>query len=294
MNIPDGAVVVGYDGSEHAQAALEWAAAAADRSGRTLVVLNAADQINYAYDHAVGLWTPESARAAAAQIAERGVEQARAKHPDLEIQPATSLVSGALALEEASTRASVVVLGTRGRGRVLGTLLGSTAFAVTTHARCPVVVVTRAEPPLPGPDHGIVVGVDGSDGAMHAVDVAVDLAVEAGAPLTVVAAWEVPPPDPYGPPAGFGRHADATTARERQAEAAAEEAVARVREKAPDVVVDSSVVEGRPETVLAGAASRAALLVVGARGRGDLKALLLGSTSRAVLHHAPCPVYVVH
>ncbi|HLS39376.1 MAG TPA: universal stress protein [Ornithinicoccus sp.] len=295
MNIPDGAVVVGYDGSEHGQAALDWAAAYAASVGRVLVVLNAADQISYAYDHAIGLWTPESAHAAAAQVAELGVERARAEYPDLDVRAAASLTSGALALEEASATASLVVVGTRGRGRVLGTLLGSTAFAVSTHAKCPVVVVTRAGSPMPGPEHGIVVGVDGSEFAMHAVDAAIGLASEADAPLSVVAAWEVPPPDPYGhPPTGFDRYADAVAAREKQATVAAERAVAHVKEKAPGLTVRSSVVEGRAETVLAGAASQAALLVVGARGRGDLKALLLGSTSRAVLQHAPCPVYVVH
>lgn len=292
MNIPTGAVVVGYDGSEHAQAALDWAAAAADRAGRPLVVLNAADQISYAYDHAVGLWTPEAAHQAAAMIAQRGVEQALKEHPDLSVTTATSLASGALALEEASTRASLVVVGTRGRGRVLGTLLGSTAFAVTTHAVCPVVVVTHVSAP-PGPERGVVVGVDGSESAMHAVEAAVDVALEAGAPLTVVAAWEAPPPDPWGPPAGFERLADATSAREKVAVSAVEAAVDHARDRAPDLAVDSAVIEGRPETVLAGAATQAGLLVVGARGRGDLKALLLGSTSRAVLHHAPCPVYVV-
>src|SRR5690606_24825685 len=118
------------------------AAEAADRSGRTLVVLNGADQINYAHDYAIGLWTPEAAHEAAGMIAERGVDQVLAGYPDLEVRTATSLASGALALEEASARASLVVVGTRGRGRVLGSLLGSTAFAVSTHAQCPVVVVT--------------------------------------------------------------------------------------------------------------------------------------------------------
>jgi nucleotide-binding universal stress UspA family protein len=294
MNIPTGAIVVGFDGSEHAEAALGWAAAAADRSDRLLVVLNAADQITYAHDHSVGLWTPEAAHEASAMIAERGVEQALKEYPDLQVRTATSLVSGALALEEASTKASLIVLGTRGRGRIMGSLLGSTAFAVSTHSRCPVVVVTHAAVPAPGPEHGVVVGVDGSDGAMQAVDAAADLAVEAGARLTVVAAWEAAPPDPWGPPAGYARREDATAAREKVAVTAVEQAVDRVRDRAPDLQVESAVVEGRPETVLAGAAVNAGLLVVGARGRGDLKSLLLGSTSRAVLHDSPCPVYVAH
>jgi nucleotide-binding universal stress UspA family protein len=64
-------------------------------------------------------------------------------------------------------------------------------------------------------------------------------------------------------------------------------------EKYPDVHVDRVVTEGRPAHSVLRAAVDAQLVVVGSRGRGGFAGLLLGSTSHALLHHAPCPVVVV-
>ncbi|MEO3781042.1 universal stress protein [Micromonospora sp. B11E3] len=57
--------------------------------------------------------------------------------------------------------------------------------------------------------------------------------------------------------------------------------------------IEHRTVPGRPAAALLDAACDAQLLVVGARGRGGFTGLLLGSTSHAVLHHAPCPVAIV-
>jgi nucleotide-binding universal stress UspA family protein len=51
---------------------------------------------------------------------------------------------------------------------------------------------------------------------------------------------------------------------------------------------------GGPRPALLDAAHRAQMLVVGARGLGGVRGMMLGSVSHAVLHHAPCPVAVVH
>ena len=56
---------------------------------------------------------------------------------------------------------------------------------------------------------------------------------------------------------------------------------------------DGEIVEGPAAVVLLHAATGADLIVVGNRGRGEIKSLLLGSVSHQVVHHAPCPVLVV-
>ncbi|MFG1955600.1 universal stress protein [Micromonospora sp. NPDC048830] len=61
----------------------------------------------------------------------------------------------------------------------------------------------------------------------------------------------------------------------------------------PGIPIEHRTVPGPPAAALLDAASDAQLLVVGARGRGGFTGLLLGSTSHAVLHHAPCPIAVV-
>jgi nucleotide-binding universal stress UspA family protein len=64
-------------------------------------------------------------------------------------------------------------------------------------------------------------------------------------------------------------------------------------EKYPGVAVRTQVVRGRPDEALIVASFRAALVVVGSRGRGGFRELLLGSVSRRVLHGAHSPVAVI-
>jgi nucleotide-binding universal stress UspA family protein len=75
------------------------------------------------------------------------------------------------------------------------------------------------------------------------------------------------------------------------------ERVARVRVLVagdhPDLVVRELVREGRADLLLADASAEAGVVAVGARGHGDPVSLLLGSTSRSVMHRAHCPVMVV-
>jgi nucleotide-binding universal stress UspA family protein len=71
------------------------------------------------------------------------------------------------------------------------------------------------------------------------------------------------------------------------------EALAGMRERYPEVAVREHLVRGRIRRTLLDLSGSAQLLVVGARGRGGLSGLLLGSVSQASLHHADCPVLVV-
>jgi nucleotide-binding universal stress UspA family protein len=64
-------------------------------------------------------------------------------------------------------------------------------------------------------------------------------------------------------------------------------------QKYPDVHVTRVVVHDKPSSALLAHATTAQLVVVGTRGRGAFRGLVLGSTSQHLLHHAPCPVTVV-
>ena len=57
--------------------------------------------------------------------------------------------------------------------------------------------------------------------------------------------------------------------------------------------VEIVVAQGQPAAVLVAQAATAGVLVVGSRGRGGFRELLLGSVSQACAHHAPCPVIIV-
>ncbi len=72
------------------------------------------------------------------------------------------------------------------------------------------------------------------------------------------------------------------------------DALAHWAQRYPSVPAHANVVPGRTAPVLVNASGKAPLLVLGARGHGGLPGRRLGSVSHAVLHHADCPVAIVH
>ncbi len=142
--------------------------------------------------------------------------------------------------------------------------------------------------PLP-----VVVGVDGSDSATGAVRWAAAEAARRGAPLRLVAAWEVPAAAVWGPMTT--PTADPDLFREVASEAI-EAATAQVRDEmgdgAPTIEVETR--HGPPISELLAAAEGALCLVVGTHGRGRLARAVLGSVSTACAHHTPVPLVVVH
>lgn len=135
----------------------------------------------------------------------------------------------------------------------------------------------------------IVVGVDGSEHSRRALQYALEEAHRRGLDLEVVHAYQLPL---YWAQMEFGGpmpNADRDQA-EREAMAVIDRLLPRPH---ADVHVDRTTVYGPPAASLLQAAQGTDLLVVGTRGLGGFKGLLLGSTSHQVITHAPCPVVVV-
>jgi len=135
----------------------------------------------------------------------------------------------------------------------------------------------------------IVVGVDGSEESLRAVEWAAREAHRHGAPLRLVSAPAVPPRRLASGPAPQGV-AKVLGSVPRRALA---EAITRAGEVAPDLLVDTDLLTGPPALMVTGSGSGALMLVVGARGAGGFAAMLLGSVSRYAAMHASCPVVVV-
>jgi len=138
----------------------------------------------------------------------------------------------------------------------------------------------------------VVIGVDGSENANEALRVAAREAQLHDARLRIVAVWEVPPVA-YGGWLALTDEKTFDTLRDR-AQRVVDEASSTVAELAPEVERETVVLEGQPAEALLSASDDADLVVVGSRGLGGFKRLILGSVSDQVVHHAACPVLVVH
>ena len=145
----------------------------------------------------------------------------------------------------------------------------------------------------------IVVGVDGSAGAAQALEWAVAEAGLRNASLHVVHAWMVPLidaiPDAWVIEAPTMGPTDEEVYEHLSAAArkVLDEALDQARALEPEPEVVGELTEMRAAPALIAAAGDADLLVVGSRGRGGFKGLLLGSVSAQCVHHAPCPVVIV-
>ena len=137
----------------------------------------------------------------------------------------------------------------------------------------------------------IVVGVDGSESARAALRFAVEEARLRSARVRVVAAWHVPisvyegayvPTDP-----SLGEELEISTRK------TVEVALGELGDTAGDIVVETVVREGQAAQALIEEAEGADMLVLGSRGLGGFRGLLLGSVSQQCAHHASCPLVIV-
>ena len=148
-----------------------------------------------------------------------------------------------------------------------------------------------------GMARSIVVGVDGSEASHEALRWATEEARLRDTRVVAVHVWAFVPPTPIGDPGmlpmpavDFPGQLDA----EREAALAElEEALAAAFPAGVPAEVESRLAEGDAAEVLVEEAATAELLVVGSRGRSGIASVLLGSVSRHVVSHAPCPVVVV-
>ena len=135
----------------------------------------------------------------------------------------------------------------------------------------------------------VVVGIDGSDVSKGAVTYAAKTAVGHGVGLHIVMAYSIPSAlfaEGVTPPQ------ELLEQFEQQAEPAVQEAMRIARETAPEVQISGAVAEGNPSQLLIEYSREAKMIVLGSRGLGALKGVVLGSVSSHVAASAYCPVIV--
>lgn len=287
-------IIVGVDGSTASRDALRWAIEEAH-------LWHGEVEAVHAWSYPVMTYVPGVVPPPT--FARAGLE-AEARHvlnttvdavvgdapPGLRLERVVVEGSAARELIQRSRHADMLVVGHRGHGGFTGLLLGSVAEQCAVHAGCPSVItrpVEKADSATPGREARVVVGVDGSEPGRRALQWAADEAQRRGADLEVVHAWH-PPIQPLGLVLPAVDHASAEANGKALLDAAASAVANR------PFIVAPMLIEGSPARCLLEVSTGAALLVLGSRGRGGFAGLLLGSVSSQALHHAQCPVVLVH
>lgn len=269
-------VVVGYDGSPGSDLALRWAAREAHDRGARLTIFHAWAPEYLALNIEPPLYGIE--RQHGAELLARAVRYTEPIVGSGGVGTQLTCGSPARTLCERSAAADMVVVGSRGHGRLAGLLLGSVASQLAGHAQGRIVVVRGQSAPAnrgPGP---VVVGVDVSAPSRAALAFAGEEAALRDAPLIAVCALADAPQRLGGA---------------RQMEEEFTHLLTRWEKDHPGVTVLHHVTNGSPREALLDAGAEAQMLVVGSRGRGGIRGMTLGSVTSAVLHHAPCPVGIV-
>jgi nucleotide-binding universal stress UspA family protein len=283
-----GRIVVGVDESAGAAAALRWAVREAEVRGWPLTAVLAwgfLDQhhavVGAPFDPTYG---EADAIAALGSIVSAAVGTAR----DVTIEQVVVNDLPVPALLDASEGADLLVVGARGLGPVRRMLLGSVSQQCLHHATCPVAIVRDGTHDAADRIVRIVVGVDGSDTAGNALRWALEEGRLHRATVEVVHAWFVP----YGGGQPFAAAFDSTPL-EDAARRTLDAAVDSADVSGLSVPVTRTLAFGSPAAAVLHAAEAAEVVVVGSRGLGGFKGLVLGSTSYHLAHHALCPVVVL-
>jgi nucleotide-binding universal stress UspA family protein len=310
-------IIVGIDGSDNAQCALQWAIAHAQKTSAEIRLVSAytvpgvnmtqADIVYPAdFDTAVKKTVESIAEAAAGTVTKAGVPVS------------TTIVHGDASgvMVEHSKNADLAVVGARGRGGFAGRLLGSVALAMPAHSHCPTVVIpstwpnrvpptgnlpvddpVRASQPRTAeavggqrPDFSgeIIAAVDPFETDTPVLRAAASQAAIYQAPLRLIGVTATHVLSPEWMPS----EAHLITMYDEAAKAF-EAAVDSLRGDFPNLEVRYSIFDAPAAEVLVSATFTAELMVIGSRGRGGFVSTILGSTSQGVLSHAGCPVRVV-
>lgn len=282
-------IVVGVDGSPGAAKALAWAV----REGKVrdlpvtaVLTWGLLDQhqavIGPDFDSA---YNRDAARTALRTYVHEAI--GAEDFDRVQLLPVNDLPARGLLAEAAD--ADLLVVGGRGMGGFKALLIGSVSHHCLHHAPCPVVVVHEAWTPSEQTPTRIVVAIDGSDNAHAALQWGVAQAQATNAQLDVVHVWDVPNAAGYPyvgvafDPAPFEQ-----TARKVLAEALVDADIATL-----DRLPTRTAIRGHAATAILDHAKDADLIVMGSRGLGGFKELLLGSTTQQVTHHSTCPVVVI-
>lgn len=279
-----GPVLVGVDGSRASSAAIRFAGHEAHRldTGLRLVHVVPTNTPITPWFPLMTLDLEETGR----EILGAATDEAHRILPPGRVEAQLMRGTRVSALQHASERARLVVLGTGQRPLVERILTGSTLDGVATGATCPVVAVPCGWSPN-NPHRRVAAGVKSLQQSGELLRRVFEVAADREAHVVLVHAWELP-----------GEYDDLVTARVDEDEwadratRAVEGCLTELRATYPQVLVETRIAHGQPARVLQAATDDADLLLVARRHNG-LPFGHLGGTGRALLRVGHCPIEVV-
>jgi nucleotide-binding universal stress UspA family protein len=290
--------LVGIDGSAASELAVEMAAGLTWSAGsrlEVLTVLPTAADLYGGLRETAGPYVPQDSFDRLETEGRAAVDQAvaRLRRPGLDVVARVGEGRAASVIVDAARHmeADLIILGARGHGVMEGALLGSVSAEVVDQAHGAVLIARR------GTTARILIGTDGSEVAMSAIDFVARSGLFPGAETRVVYAIDLHPDWWLGFVPGDGAFAADTYAavakggRRHAIEVTSAAAdLLRSRGLSPT----TNVLDGPAGVAIATEARtwRADVVVVGTRGNGLMKRLLLGSTARSLLHHADASVLI--
>lgn len=281
-------IAVAFDGSENSLEACSAAARLARGRGTAVDVVTVAPALRGSGDE------KDQSRKKAMKMMDEGCASISKEGVPVRrrvIETHGSVVD-ALVKYSSDKKCDLIVVGARGSGGLRRLLLGSVSSGVVTHASMPVLVA-RDLPSREGQLFGrVLVAVDGSESSEEAVGVAARVAKSTGAVLTIIHVI-------YIPAAVYSSGSPSAAGIEKEARKKAEEYLSRAKESAEKAGMDSKVrivedlqspVRGITDYALKMGVD---LIVLGTRGLGGFKRLLVGSVASGVVNYAHCSVLVV-
>jgi nucleotide-binding universal stress UspA family protein len=285
-------ILVAFDGSANASRACEVAATLAGSYGSELTVLYAMPSLSVLaapIDQSYALQLEQANKRVDEAVA---LIEAEGVKPEREVLQARASILHTIIEFAESAESDLVVMGTRGLGGFRKMMIGSVSAGMLAHAHCPVLVVRMAGSERPRFKR-ILVAVDGSKHSQKAVRAAVSLAKTLGAQLTAINAMAVPwmaysstGPLPLD---------DLTAGLREVAEKVTGDAAAIGKSEGVDVkrVIKDGIHSPVRSITEYAKEENVDLIVVGTRGLGGFRRLLLGSVASGVTNYATCSVLVV-